>query len=390
LSDPDGSGVIEVMRHIGVTPQGIARMAVKSRGRLLRIDGITAYAARIIKQEALCVGADLACPKDVIAKNIIADCVLIATDAQLDALSLRLKRQSKSLLEIERMIAAVRVNIDTRSFVWHACNRRIKIEQPLLMGILNITPDSFSGDGVMGDAIIARAEEMVEAGVDIFDVGGESTRPFAYKVSLKEELSRVIPVIMRLTKRYPKIPLSIDTYKPAVASAALDAGAVIINDVGGLRDAKMRALAASTKAGVCIMHMQGNPRTMQNDPTYDDCTAEVYAFLKSQSEKAVAAGVSRHSIVIDPGFGFGKRVDDNLSLLHELRTFCSMGFPLLAGLSRKSFIGKTLGVEDPAQRGLGSELCHLVAMQQGASVLRVHDVAAASQTRTLFLALRDC
>jgi dihydropteroate synthase len=386
LHDPDRFDVSAVLRRIGVTPQGIAIMMPKAHQRVFLLERISSYAARIIKQEALCEGAELACPKDVIAKNITADCVLIASDAQLDALSLRLKRQSKSLLEIDRLLSEVRLNLAKRSHLFLACGKRIVIDRPFIMGILNVTPDSFSGDGLCGahDAAFARAEEMLKQGADIIDVGGESTRPFAPKVSAKEEIARVVPLIKAIAKRFPKTPISADTYKPQVAAAALDAGAVIVNDIGGLRDAKMRSLVAKTKAGVCIMHMKGTPRTMQKDPAYDDCLAEVYAFLAAQAVKAAVDGISREAIVFDPGIGFGKRVEDNLALIEGLATFRSLGSPVLMGLSRKSFIGATLGIDDPAQRGLGSELYHLRSLQNGASILRVHDVSAAAQTRAVF------
>jgi dihydropteroate synthase len=243
------------------------------------------------------------------------------------------------------------------------------------MGVLNVTPDSFSDGGrwLGRDAALRHAEAMVRDGADIIDIGGESTRPGADAVSVDEELARVIPVIETLTSAVDAV-LSVDTSKPAVMEAAAAAGAGMINDVTALRHDG--ALAAAAKAGlpVCLMHMQGEPRTMQSNPHYDDVAGEVEAFLLERCEAAMAAGVAREHLLIDPGFGFGKTLEHNLELLRDLPRLCDHGIPLLAGLSRKSMLLPLTG-RSVEQRLAGSLALALAAARGGASIVRVHDVA---------------
>ncbi|WP_334177763.1 dihydropteroate synthase [Pseudoxanthomonas sp.] len=255
--------------------------------------------------------------------------------------------------------------------------RILRLDRPLVMGIVNVTPDSFSDGGVHDttEAAVAHALRMVEEGADLLDIGGESTRPGADEVSLDEELRRVIPVIERLAARVP-VPISIDTYKPAVMRAAVEAGAGMINDVHGLRRDGALETAAALGVPVVIMHMQGEPRSMQASPDYDDVVGEVHRFLAERIFAAEMAGIPKKRIVIDPGFGFGKDTAHNLQLLAQLERFVELGVPVLAGLSRKRSIGQLTGRDVPSERVFGSVAAHLVAAQRGAAIVRVHDVAA--------------
>ena len=246
-----------------------------------------------------------------------------------------------------------------------------------LMGVLNVTPDSFSDGGAFLDAdrAIAHGRELAAEGADILDVGGESTRPGAQAVSVEEELRRTIPVVEALSRQLA-IPVGIDTSKPEVMRAAVAAGAGMINDVFALRREGALDAAAALGVPVVLMHMQGEPRGMQANPEYDDVVGEVHRFLAERVFAAEMAGIPRTRIVVDPGFGFGKTREHNLHLLAQLQRFTELGVPVLAGLSRKRTIGELTGRDDPRARVHGSVAAHLVAAQRGAMLLRVHDVAA--------------
>lgn len=257
------------------------------------------------------------------------------------------------------------------------CNgRALDLGRVAIMGVLNITPDSFSDGGLFlaPDMAVMHARRMVEEGADLIDVGGESTRPGAQAVSVQEELDRVIPAIAAIAASVP-VPISIDTSKPEVMRAAIRAGAGLINDVRALREPRAVEAAAELQVPVCLMHMQGEPRSMQQHPAYTEVVSEVRDFLRERIEVCVAAGIRRDHLVIDPGFGFGKTVAHNLELLRRLRDFRSLGLPLLAGLSRKSLIGATLGLP-VGERLQASVALAVIAVQNGANIVRVHDVRA--------------
>lgn len=243
------------------------------------------------------------------------------------------------------------------------------------MGIVNVTPDSFS-DGASHfetDAAVAHAHALIDQGADMLDIGGESTRPGAEPVSADDELARILPVIESL--RACGIPLSVDTFKPEVMRSALDAGADMINDIYGFRRAGALEAVAASNCGLCIMHMQGEPKTMQQAPQYDDVLVEVQTFLRERSAAALSAGIDRRRIVLDPGYGFGKTPAQNYRLLRQLRDVDSGGYPWLIGLSRKSMIGHVIGRE-PVERVFGSVAAALAGVARGAHIVRVHDVAA--------------
>ena len=258
------------------------------------------------------------------------------------------------------------------------CNGRIlRLDRPRVMGIVNITPDSFSDGGAHFDAeaAIAHGLRLAQEGADILDVGGESTRPGSQEVPVEEELRRVVPVIEGLA-RNTALPISIDTSKPDVMRAAIKAGAGMLNDVYGLRREGALDAAAELGMPVVLMHMLGEPRAMQEAPEYDDVVGEVHRFLAERIFAAEMAGIARKNIVVDPGFGFGKTVAHNLQLLAQLRRFTELGVPVLAGLSRKKTIGELTGRDEPRERAAGSVSAHLIAAQNGAAIVRVHDVAA--------------
>ncbi len=264
----------------------------------------------------------------------------------------------------------------TQSSLFHCGRYQLDLSRPHVMGIVNVTPDSFSDGGKYEstEKAVEHALKLVEEGADILDIGGESTRPGATPVSLADELDRVVPVIEQLSK-LTQVPLSIDTYKPQVMQAALDAGADLINDVRALQEPGALEIAARSTAGVCLMHMQGLPATMQLDPQYDDVVAEVRAFLAERMAAAEAAGISRSRILLDPGFGFGKRTEHNIALLQGLPEILSLGRPLLVGLSRKSVLGQITG-GDVYVRLHASLAASVISVMKGARIVRVHDVKA--------------
>ncbi len=255
--------------------------------------------------------------------------------------------------------------------------RILTLDRPRVMGIVNVTPDSFSdgGEHATAEAAVAHALKLAQEGADILDIGGESTRPGAADVPLEEELRRIIPVIERLAKA-TSLPISIDTSKPDVMRAAVAAGDGLINDVYALRREGSLDAAAALGVPIVLMHMQGEPRAMQDAPEYDDVVADVHRFLAERIFSAEMAGIAKKKIVVDPGFGFGKTTAHNLTLLARFERFADLGVPVLAGLSRKRTIGELTGRDEPHDRVFGSVAAHLIAAQRGAKILRVHDVAA--------------
>jgi len=259
--------------------------------------------------------------------------------------------------------------------IWTCGRHALALDHPLVMGILNVTPDSFSDGGAHAtpDAAIEHARRMLAEGADIIDVGGESTRPGAPELEPAEEIARVLPVVEALAREGAVV--SIDTRHAVVASSCLSAGASIVNDVSGFRDAAMRNVAAESGAGLVVMHMLGEPGTMQVEPHYDDVVGEVRSYLAAQAALLESSGVARGRIAIDPGIGFGKTLEHNLELLRGLPEFTALGYPVLVGASRKRFIGALTGQDVPAERLEGSLAAAVWAVTHGADIVRVHDVA---------------
>ena len=268
---------------------------------------------------------------------------------------------------------------------------RLDLSRPRVMGILNVTPDSFSdgGDYLAAERALRQGLRLLADGADLIDIGGESSRPGAAPVSQQEELDRVVPVIERL-RNETDLPLSVDTTKSAVARAALLAGANYINDISGLRfDAEMAAVAAESGAGLFLMHTRGTPRHMQKQTAYADLLAEVTAYLRQGIDLALAAGVSPRALAVDPGIGFGKSVAGNLTLLRHLERLHELGYPVLLGTSRKSFIGRILDQDDPRRRLAGTLATLALAVDKGVQIFRVHDVRAARETLLVAWAIRE-
>lgn len=269
----------------------------------------------------------------------------------------------------------------------HAGRFVLSLQRPLIMGILNVTPDSFSDGGryLLPDAARARAEAMLAEGADLLDIGGESTRPNAPLVSEQEEIDRVLPVLEAL-RDYP-VPISLDTRRTAVMRAGLALGVDLINDVAALEDDGAIAAVAASSAAVCLMHKQGTPQTMQQAPQYRDVVAEVIDYLATRVHAALAGGIAASRLLVDPGFGFGKTVEHNYALLARLGE-CARLAPVLAGLSRKSMLGAVTGQDVPARRVAASVAAALLACQHGAAIVRVHDVAETRDALAIWQAMR--
>lgn len=273
-----------------------------------------------------------------------------------------------------------------------AVGRQLTLSRPLVMGILNVTPDSFSDGGQFTTAEVAveHALEMVQSGADIIDIGGESTRPGAQPVEEDEELKRIIPVIESLRDQ-STIPISIDTYKANVAEAALDAGADMVNDISGLRfDTRMLKLISDRRVVVVIMHMKGSPREMQVDPHYDDCVAEILEFFKQSIALCTEQGIDKSKIILDPGIGFGKRLYDNVEILSRFEEFTRFGVPVMVAASRKSFIGMLHDADKAADLRLGGSLsAAIVGVMKGGAIVRTHDVTETVEALKVVQAIRN-
>jgi dihydropteroate synthase len=291
------------------------------------------------------------------------------------------------VLTSKKLVASPRSVRGASSVRIGTCNLRLNV--PRIMGIVNNTPDSFSGDGTQGDAqaAIKRGITMFQQGADIVDVGGESTRPNAMPVPVEVELARTISVVEALSELHPG-RVSIDTMKPEVAEAGLFAGASVVNDVSGLRNRRMIEIVAEHDASVIIMHMQGEPRTMQVSPRYRNVIGDIKEYLAQRVAEAERAGIGARKIMVDPGIGFGKTLDHNLEIISRLREFKTLGKPLVIGLSRKAFIGKITGA--PAgERTTGSVVAAVIAVRNGADIVRVHDVAETRQGLDIAAALES-
>lgn len=371
-----------MMRDIHVDPYGIEIMAPKAAHYLVKINSLSNIAANILKQEMLSLGGDAAIARDALtgrAKK--TGCLLMGTLSQLRLLNKKLYKQPFGLNELAKGLSVIVENYQKEKFTLQLRKHKLYLgARTHIMGIVNVTPDSFSGDGLYKFSVkeaVDYAQKLVDDGADIIDVGGESSRPGAKPVSVKEELSRTISVVKALAKKI-NVPVSIDTYKPEVARRSLDNGAQIVNDISGLRQARMAAVIKQHKAGVVIMHMKGRPRTMQKNPEYDSLIDDILRYFSSALFRAQEAGIERDKIIIDPGLGFGKTLEHNLEILNRVGEFKVLGRPIMAGTSRKSFIGKIL--DAPArERVFGTVSSCVLAAKNGANLLRVHDVKEVKQ-----------
>jgi dihydropteroate synthase len=351
-------------------------------------DGVLAVTIEGLTRERAVVLRDLACNPDG-GISLSGETAAAGGDVVLTGARDRLRRFLEALRSNPRVPGELSSRLQYRFDNYLRSDYKIACRGGVLdlglrthvMGILNATPDSFSDGGrfAAADRALAHAREMASGGADVIDIGGESTRPGASPVPEDEELRRIIPLIERLSAELP-LPISVDTYKSSVAKKALQAGASIVNDISGLRfSPDMAKVAAEYGAGVVIMHIKGTPRNMQQDPVYADVVGEIMAYLEEGIELAVRAGVDREKVMIDPGIGFGKTLEHNLTVLNRLDEFRALGRPIVLGASRKKFIGTVLNVPVPEERAFGTAATVALGIERGASIVRVHDVASMTQ-----------
>ncbi|MEM3219836.1 MAG: dihydropteroate synthase [Thermoplasmata archaeon] len=378
----------EEMTRIGVAKEGQEIMENKAKFFILKLENIPIRDAIILKQESLSLGMDCAVAWNVVSlKAEKTDALLFGTKKQFDFLSKKMFLQPFNGREISEEINEAISNFENDYYVWKFRDDSLNLDSVKIMGILNVTPDSFYDGGKYIEKInaIKHAEMMVEEGADIIDIGAESTKPGSKPIDAKEEISRLSKVIDDVVTL--PVPVSVDTYKPEVAEFALEHGAKIINDVFGLRKEGMIEVVKRYNSGIIILHMKGEPSSMQKNPEYSDVISEVISFLRERSLEAIKNGIRKENISIDPGIGFGKRIEHNLTILRELQSFKSLGFPIVVGVSRKGFIGEILG-KDVNERLLGSITSALFAIINGASIIRVHDVKETKEAIKMLEALR--
>ena len=363
------SNSIDIQKHLkalNVDSGGVAILSKKAKAHIISIKDMHVGAANILKQDALSIGADLAVPRGtVIAKEPRVNCMLIATTAQLQKLSKKELAQPFGLKDLAKKLSTI-VSL-----------KEVKTVE--IMGVINANDDSFfSGSRFVNDDAVKKIESMIEEGASIIDIGGVSSAPNSQSVNAQEELLRVKPILdaIKEKKLYEKVAFSIDSFEPRVIEYALESGFTLVNDITGLQDDAVCEVAAKYKAKVVIMHMQGSPQTMQDNPHYSNILDEVYNFLAIQIEKAKSFGIE--DIVVDVGVGFGKTLENNIALIKNLEHFRTLGYPLLVGASRKSMIDK-IDPSEVSQRLGGTLAIHLESVRNGASILRVHDVQEHSQ-----------
>ncbi len=378
------------MGMVGVDATGMKLMKGKALHFNLRVEGINPRIANLLKQEMLSLGGDAALDKRGLdCSTGQTDSILMGTQKQFEKLVLKLDQYpnlrlvGESLRETLENISKTRYSIRCRKKTYTLGKRT------LLMGVLNVTPDSFSDGGLFFDQekAIAHGLRMMEEGADFIDIGGESTRPGSKPLGLEEELRRVIPVIESLAKE-GEVPISIDTYKSAVAERAIAAGAEIINDISGLHfDPLLGKVAAKEGVPIVLMHIRGTPETMQKDVHYDSLFSEILQYLKESIRRAESAGVDPQQIIVDPGIGFGKNLEDNLLIIKHMQEFRVLGKPLLLGTSRKTFIGKILNAEVNGRlEGTLSSIA--ICAMNGAHIIRCHDVLQARKAVAVADAIR--
>ncbi len=377
--------VREISSHfksLEVHPEGIDIMNKKAVFYTFKIKSLSSPAANILKQEALAAGAELATAWSVIKDpDTITDAILMGTYRQIEIISDKIASQQFGLSVVaEELRTDIKNLFHPHPVLKYKDSFLSFTDGPRLMGIINVTPDSFSDGGkyFSTQAAVEHGIALAEQGADILDIGGESTKPGAESVDSEEEKRRVLPVIKQLREKV-KIPLSIDTMKADVAAQALENGADIVNDVSALSfDNAMPEVIKRYRAGVVLMHMQGTPRTMQSSPEYHDVIGEILSYLEQRAHYAEQMGIDKEHIAIDPGIGFGKTIKHNLLILKGIKAFKALGFPVLVGASRKSFIGKITDT-DADERLSGSLASALWAATHGVDIIRVHDIKETKQ-----------
>lgn len=371
---------IEIFQKIGVDPYGINAMAPKTRQVNILLKAQSCKVANILKQEMLSLGADAAVARGSVSCSVKAtDVLLMGTVKQIRALAAKIEKQPFGLDSISRDLPVLLDRMSQDRYILKTARREIVLgERTLIMGVLNVTPDSFSDGNLYLDRqkAVERGLQMADEGADMIDIGGESTRPGSQSVATRREIARVVPVVESLAGKL-SIPISVDTTKSTVARKTLAAGAEIINDISALSDDnKMTSVVREASAALILMHRRGKPENMQTgNLVYDDLMGEIIAYLRKALQKAVTAGIGRNQMVADPGIGFGKTYEDNCKIINKLEELKVLGLPVLAGTSRKAFIGKITGGE-PVQRMEGTAATVAAAIMNGCHIVRVHDVAA--------------
>ncbi|HEY9160319.1 MAG TPA: dihydropteroate synthase [Desulfomonilia bacterium] len=377
LSFPDYKDLISC----GIDPGALPYLEPKLYHRVVLLKDVRLFAANIIKQTMLSIGGDAAVHRSVISGKVeYSDCIIMGDLRHYKNLVDKLKIQP-NMSDIACIISQ-QLNLEERNLRLNLCSRKLEWEtRPLVMGIVNVTPDSFSDGGMYDEpeTAIEHALELIGQGADIIDVGGESTRPGASTIDEKTEIKRILPVVKGIALK-TEVPVSIDTRNASVAEAAMDSGASIINDVSSMtHDKDMITVAKKTGAGIVLMHMRGSPADMQSDTIYADIVSEIYDYIEKRVEVCLEAGIDPLSIIIDPGIGFGKKLEGNLSLIKHIREFSSLGLPVMLGHSRKSFIGKVLDSE-VQDREEGTDAVTSWAAMQNVDIVRVHNVMRAKRT----------
>lgn len=386
----NASEAIHQMKKMGVDPTGVRLMEGKTLHFNLKVEGIEPRTANLLKQEMLALGGDVAVDGrglDCSAEK--TDALLMGTQKHFEKLILKLE-QYPTLNPLGQSVKQTLKNISKTQYAIRCRKRTLTLgKRTLLMGVLNVTPDSFSDGGLFFDKekAISHGLRLVEEGADIIDIGGESTKPGSKPLELEEELRRVIPVIKSISAEVD-VPISIDTYKSTVAQKAIEAGAEIINDISGLNfDPSLAKVASKEDTPLVLMHIRGTPETMQKNVHYDSLFSEILQYLKDSIQRAESAGLDPRQIIVDPGIGFGKTVEDNLLIIKNLHEFRILGKPILLGTSRKSFIGKILNVE-VGERLEGTLSSITVGVLNGANIIRCHDALQAKRAIAVADAIR--
>ncbi len=369
---------VALFKKIGVDPYGINAMATKTQSLNILLSAQPCKVANILKQELLSLGADAAVARGSVACSVDAtDVLIMGTLKQITALTKKIEKQPFGLNVIAKDILALLGNIEKDRHVLKTSRRELVLgEKTLIMGILNATPDSFSDGNLYFDRekAIDHGLKMADEGADIIDIGGESTRPGSKPVTVRQEIARVIPVVEALCRKI-KIPISVDTTKAQVAQAVVAAGAEIVNDISAIGDNKMAAVIKKSGAALVLMHMRGRPENMQTgNLAYGDVMGEIISYLRERIQKAVAVGIVKEHLIVDPGIGFGKSYEDNCKIIRKLDEMKGLGMPILLGTSRKSFIGHVTGGK-PEDRIEGTAATVATAIMNGCHIVRVHDVA---------------
>lgn len=373
--EPDA---IRYLKKLTVSPEGVELMSPKCIHHCIKLENVDKRAANILKQEMLSLGGDAALPWSAFKlSSEVCDLILMGTPKHFSLLTNKLNRQPFKLAAIGAQVKIVLENYHTVEFVFKAKDKTLPLnKKTIIMGVVNVTPDSFSGDSIFENPqkAIDYALEMLDKGADIIDIGGESTRPGAQVVSIEEELKRVLPIVKGIRKKTSAI-ISVDTYKHEVAREVLAAGADMINDVTGTNyDPDILPVIKQYGAGLIIMHSPNPPEKMHQPYHYDDLISEIISHLRKAIDAALNAGISQEKILIDPGIGFGKTASENFLILKNLASLKSLGYPILVGTSRKSFIGKTLNLPED-RRLIGTCATMAIAIHNGAHIVRVHDIA---------------